>query len=155
MRVDLCYHFLVKEFRIIFLVFFAVVAARMLGEISSCPYNPLSLCSEGLVVFVPFLLSVYFFDSFLEEYLQKEEKKRIIINTLLVLPYFVYIVYVVMEFFSSLSIVSIEYIASANIIFMIAVFALIYWLNNQHHVRRLNTVFMATLLLSLLIFRFI
>lgn len=141
------------------LIFFAVVSARMLSESSTCHENILSLCGNGLTVTIPFILSTYFLDSFLSENSAREPNEKInkqtLVNLFLLFPYLIYLVYVALEFFNSVSIVTIEYIVSFNLFLTFIIYGIFYWLNQQSAIRKVNTIFMATLLLSLFFLRFV
>lgn len=144
-----------KEIRVLLLAFFTLIAARMMGELPSCPSNLSHLCGNGLIIIVPFILATYFVDSLLETAATEEDIKKKGLNLLFCLPYIFITGYVVMVFFSSISVVTIEYILSLKTIYAALAYGVIYFLNNQAIVRKINTVFMVSLILSFVIFSFI
>lgn len=147
-----------RELRILFLIFFAFISARMLNEISTCHENIFSFCGEGLTVVIPFLLSGYFFDSVFVDLTSQgseENRKRTILSLLLILPYLFYLMYVILEFFSSISIVTVEYIFSLDLILAFIFYGFVYWVNGKETTRKINLVFMATFILSLFFLRFV
>lgn len=155
---QLCYHLLVRELRILFLIFFAFISARMLNEISTCHENIFSFCGEGLTVVITFLLSGYFFDSVFVDLTSsgsEENRKRTVLSLLLILPYLFYLMYVILEFFSSISIVTVEYIFSLDLILAFIFYGFVYWVNGKETTRKINLVFMATFILSLFFLRFV
>ncbi len=149
------YYSFVKESRLFSLAFFSIIATRMISETASCPTTVVQECANGLVILVPFILSSHFVDSSISDYLFSPGEKKITPKLLLALPYFVFVVYVVLEFVASLSVVTIEYIISINLLYSMLIYTLIYWLNNKKGVRRLNSAMMVTFIISLIIFQFI
>jgi len=138
----------VKEFRVILLAFFTLIAARMMGELPICPSSATPFCGQGLVILIPYLLSTFFLDSLLETLVVEEDKKKKVINLVLCLPYIFITGYVVVMFLTSISVVTVEYIFSLKTIYAAFIYAIIYFLNTQSVVRKLNTIFMVTFILS-------
>ncbi|MFC1722403.1 hypothetical protein ACFL0C_02000 [Patescibacteria group bacterium] len=142
-----------KEFRVLILVFFSIVTARMLSETSSCPLNMPDICGKGYLILIPFILSSYFIDSLLAKLsIEKDDKKGSIISIIFSVPYIIFSLFVIKTFFSTLSAVTVEYILSINLLTALITYLLIYFMNNLKVIRRLNVVFMITLFASAAIF---
>lgn len=150
-----CYYSFVKEIRVVLLAFFTLIAARMMGELPTCPGSATPLCGHGLIILILYLLSTYFVDSLLETLAFEEDKKKKAINLALCIPYICITGYVVVMFLTSISVVTIEYILSLKTVYAAIVYAVIYFLNTQPMVRKLNMVFMVTFILSFAAFMFI
>jgi len=146
----------VKEIRVLLLAFFTLIAARMMSELPSCPGGLSFICGNGLLVLIPFFLSTYFVDSLIC-YLSAEgvEPKTKIINGVLCIPYILITGFVVVEFLTSISVVTIEYILTLKTIYAAVVYGVLYSINNISVVKKMNTVFMVSLILSFVIFTFI
>ncbi len=144
-----------KEFRVVLIAFFSLVAARMMSEIPSCPNGLTPICGNGILVLIPYFVSTYFVDSLLSVAGGDEDKKIKIVNLAFCLPYIFFSMFVVREFFTTISVVTIEYILSVNTIYTAVVYALVYFINSQKIVKKANTVFMITLILSAIAFTFI
>jgi len=127
----------------------------MMGELPTCPSSATPLCGHGLIILIPYLLSTYFVDSLLETLAVEEDKKKKAINLALCLPYISVAGYVVVMFLTSISVVTIEYVLSLKTIYAALVYALVYFLNTQPVIRKLNTIFMVTFILSFAAFMFI
>jgi len=127
----------------------------MMGELPVCPGSLFSLCSFGLIVIIPFLVSTYFLDSMMETLVASEDKKEKIINVVFCVPYILFVAYVIKEFLISVSIVTLEYILGMDTIYAAVIFVAFYVINNQKLARKLNVIFMVSLLLSTLFFSFI
>ena len=141
-----------KQLRVLFLLIMTFVSARLLSEAGSCPDWTSPVCSRGMTVIVPFFLSVYFIDSLMEFWDGAKSQKERFINLAFCTPYIFYTLFVVSQFFGSLTAVTIEYVVSVNLFYSALVYLAIYFLNLQPKVRRVNTVFMVTFLLSLGVF---
>ena len=144
-----------KEFRVVLLAFFTLVAARMMSEIPSCPSNLVPLCGNGILILIPYFLSTYFVDSMLGIVGESEEKKEKIVNIAFCIPYIFFTAFVVKEFFTTISVVTIEYILSLNTIYAAILYAVVYFLNSQKIVKKVNTIFMITFILSAIAFTFL
>jgi len=145
----------VKEIRVVLLAFFTLITARMMGELPACPGNLISLCGFGLLVIIPFLLSTYFLDSMMETLASSEDKKEKIMSVVFCVPYIVLSAFVIKEFLVSASIVTLEYVLGLNTIYAAIIYVVFYVINNQKLARKVNIIFMVTLLLSALIFSFL
>ena len=144
-----------KEIRVVLLALFTLITARMVGELPACPGSMFSLCGFGLIVIIPFLLSTYFLDSMMETLVASEDKKEKIMNVVFCIPYILFVAYVIKEFLISVSIVTLEYILGMDTIYAAVIFVAFYVINNQKLARKLNVIFMVSLLLSALFFSFI
>jgi hypothetical protein len=140
------------EIRVVLLAFFTLVTARMLGEQPSCFGNILTDCGHGLIIIIPFILSTYFVDSLLQTLETSKDLKEKILNTIFCIPYIIFSLFVIREFFLSVSIVTIEYILALETIYAAIIYSIIYLLNNQKITRRLNTIFMVSFILTVLVF---
>ena len=127
----------------------------MMGELPACPGSLLSLCSFGFIVIIPFVISTYFLDSMMEVLVMSEDKKEKLLNVVFCIPYILFVAYVIREFLVSASIVTIEYILTLDTIYAAIIFTAIYVINNQKIARKVNKIFMVSLLISALIFSFL
>lgn len=141
-----------ETIRVILLAFFTLITARMFGELPSCFGNAYGECGYGLIVIIPFLLSTYFIDSVFVVLNKSEEVKNKALNVLFCVPYLIFALFVIIQFFASISIVTIEYALSFHTVYVAIIYAAIYFLNLQEVVRKLNTVFMVSLLITGFIF---
>lgn len=149
-----------KELRAALLIFFSLVTARMLAEGGGALGGCLTLdagCQQtpGLIVSIPFVLSAYFIDSLIAEYASVKDKKTLLLTLLFCVPYLVLALVFTSRFFSTLSLVSVEYIFSNYFLPVVLVYAVLYWLNSHAIVRKVNKIFMVTFLISVFIFQFI
>jgi len=91
----------------------------------------------------------------METLVASEDKKEKIINVVFCVPYILFVAYVIKEFLISVSIVTLEYILGMDTIYAAVIFVAFYVINNQKLARKLNVIFMVSLLLSTLFFSFI
>jgi len=144
-----------KEIRIILMVLFTLVASRMFGELPVCFGKLFEDCGYGLIVIIPFLLSTYFIDSLIAVLSESEDNKKKIINSIFCSPYIIFAGFVVVNFISSVTIVSVEYMLSIETLYTAIIYTIFYLINNIKTVRNLNTIFMVSFLFTILIFYFI
>ncbi len=144
-----------REFRGLLLILFSIIAARLISETSSCSPGADQFCEIGLLIIVPFILSGYFVDSLFEELISSDSKKNKIMHLVFGLPYVAVMTFFVIRFVSTITIVTVEYIVSVNLLLAFLIFLVVYWLNTHVLIRKLNKIFMITFLVSLLIFQFI
>ncbi len=141
--------------RLLVLTFFSIIGSRLLSEVTMCKYvrpDVVLKCGPGLVIIVLFFVSVYFIDNLIVEYYEHENKKDIFYTLIFTIPYFGLIGFVISRFISTLTAVSIEYILSVGLFYSGLIFTAFYNLNSYSLVRRVNKVFMVTLILSILLF---
>jgi len=124
----------------------------MMSEIPACPAVANPICSYGLMILVLFFLSTFFVDSMLQVTILESDKKKVLLNFILCLPYIILVGYVIYLFFTSISVLTVEYILSLKTIYSAAVYGAIFGLNTIPVVRKINTIFMVSFFLSFMIF---
>ncbi len=127
----------------------------MISELPACPGNYISLCGFGLIVIIPFLLSTYFLDSMMETLALSEDGKEKITSVVFCVPYIVFSAFVTIKFLVTASVITLEYVLGLNTIYAAFIYVIFYVINNQKLTRKVNVIFMLTLLLSALIFSFL
>jgi len=127
----------------------------MMGELPSCPGSATPLCGLGLIILIPYLFATYFVDSLIVTLTTDGDAKKKAVNIVLCLPYIFVVGYVVVVFFTSISVVTVEYILSLKTIYAAFIYGIIYALNAQPIIRKLNTIFMVSLILSFAVFTLI
>lgn len=136
--------------RVILLILYAVIMSRSINEGSGC-INDQGICAYINALIILFAISTYFLDSFITE-LDIMKKKLDAKYVLVAIPYFLYVLLVVNIFFTSFTMVSMEYIISKYLLYACAFYIAVFGINNFKKIRKFNKVLMVTTFLAFAIF---